>query len=102
MNALVKWKKTFGVDFVKDGQNQRLDFSFNLHCKIFSQTLWKLVMVRPKTLSRNLAIVDSALPFRAIWVVAHPSSNYLKRLNEKFISEKKSHIQLAVGNIYKI
>ena len=58
-------------------------------------------MVRPKILCRNLVIVDSALRFRAIEVVVHPSPNYRKRFNEKSTSEKKSHIKLAVGNIYK-
>ena len=58
-------------------------------------------MVRPKILCRNLVIVDSALRFRAIEVVVHPSPNYRKRFNEKSTSEKKRHIELAVGNIYK-
>ena len=46
-------------------------------------------MVRPKILCRNLAIVDSPLPFRAILVVVHPSRNYRKCLSEKSISEKR-------------
>ena len=59
-------------------------------------------MVRPKILCRNLVIVDSALRFRAIEVVVHPSPNYCKRLNEKYFSQKKSHTQLSLGKIYEI
>ena len=59
-------------------------------------------MVRPNILYRNLAIVDSALLLGQFKWLPIRHATIANVLIKNPFQKKKSHIQLAVGNIYKI